>query len=82
MNHFRQSDDRNVRTFANDFRFSERDGKGFFWDFPLQLIETLVFKEDHRVVIANRLNQQAFGIVRVRGHDTFESRDMGEEGIE
>ena len=42
-------------------------------------IEILVLAEDHRVVVADRLDEQSLGVVGVGRTDDLEARNMGED---
>ena len=45
------------------------------------VVKPLGFEEDHRVVILDRGDQQALGIIGVRGDDHLEPGRMGETGL-
>ena len=45
-------------------------------------VEHLVLEEDHRVVVADGLDEQALGVVGRRGHDDLQPRDVGEDRVQ
>src|SRR5436190_2492726 len=45
------------------------------------VVEPLGLEKNHRIVVLDRGNQQALGVVRVRRHDGFQARDMGEQRL-
>jgi len=55
----REGDHRDVFALAHQIRFAERHGVSVLRHFALARIERLVFEEDHRVVVADRLNEKA-----------------------
>ena len=55
---------------AHDVRLAEGNGVGLLGHLALEAVQVLVLAEDHRVVVADRLDQQALGVVGVaRAHD-------------
>ena len=54
------------------FGLAERDGVGLVRHLALHVVHRLVLEEDHRVVVADRLDQQPLGVVGVgRQRRTF-----------
>src|SRR5580693_433792 len=82
MHHAGERDDRDVVAVADDVGFAERDRIGLVGDFGTQIVHQLVFAEDHRVVVADRLDQQALGVIGIGRHDAFEPRHRGEDVVE
>jgi hypothetical protein len=63
--------------------YAERDRGGLFGHrLGLAEIEQLVLEEDHRVVVADRGDQQALGVVGRGGRDHHEARHVGEPGLQ
>ena len=53
-----------VVAFAQEVGFAKRHGIELFRDFTLHAVEHFVFAENHRVVVADGLDQQALGVIR------------------
>src|ERR1700691_5171093 len=45
------------------------------------VVETLRLEEDHRIVILDRRDQEALGVVWIRGHDDLETADMRKDPL-
>jgi len=55
---------------VRDIRFAERDRIGFLRHVAFHAVQQLVLAEDHRIVVADRLDQKALrGVGRRRAHD-------------
>ena len=81
VDHGSQRDDGHVGAFAGVVGHAERDGVRLFGYFALDVVKRFVFTEHHRVVVANRLDQQAFNVVRRRRHHHFEARRGGKNMV-
>ena len=68
-----------VAPFARDVRLAKRDRIRLFRDLRLRIVEALVFQEDHRVVVADGLDQQPLAVVGVRGADHLHAGDVRED---
>src|SRR3954454_12233929 len=77
-----ERDDRHVAALADDVRLGERDRVRLLRHVALDRVEGLVLEEDDRVVVADRLDQEALGVVRVRRHDDLQPGDVGEDRIQ
>jgi hypothetical protein len=45
------------------------------------VVEPLGLEEDHRIIVLDRRDQQALGIVGIGRNDRLEARDVGEQGL-
>ena len=79
MDHHAVGHDRAVAAVAHHVRFRKRDGIGFLRHVGLGGVEILVLAEDHRIVVADRLDEQSLGVVGIGGTDDLEPGNMGEE---
>jgi hypothetical protein len=70
LHHAAVGDDGHVVAFAH-VGLAEGHGVALFRHLAFHGVEQLVLQEDHRVVVADRLDQQALGVVGVDGHTTF-----------
>ena len=66
VHHPPDRDDRDVAALADDVRLAERDRVALLRHLAGDVVEHLVLGEDHRVVVADGLDEQALGVVRVR----------------
>ena len=82
LHHAPERDDRHVVALAHDVGLAERDRVRLLGHVALERVEHLVLEEDHRVVVADRLDQQALGVVGVRRHDDLQPRDVGEDRVQ
>src|SRR5690349_5234968 len=74
VDHCRVGDDAQVSSFPSDARFSNWNDVVFGGNLFLNAtVEIFVFKEDARIVVADRCLDQAFGVVRCGGTDYLES---------
>ena len=81
MHHAGERHDRHVVAVAHDVGLAERDRIGLVRHLGAQIVHQLVFAEDHRVVVADRLDQQTLGVIGIRRHDAFETGDGGENPV-
>ena len=65
VHHAAEGDDRHVVALARHVRLAEGDGVGLVRHLHLHVVHGLVLKEDDRVVVADRLCQQALRLVGV-----------------
>lgn len=66
-----------VVAVAEEVRLAEGYAVQLLGYLALHRIEQLVLAEDHRVVVADRLDQQALGVVGRRRADHLEAGDVG-----
>ncbi len=81
MHHAGERDDCDVVAVADDVGFAERDRIGLVRDLGPEVVHQLVFAEDYRVVVADRLDQQPLRVVSIGRHDAFEPGDRGEDVV-
>ena len=62
--HAADRDHRDVFTFAQQVRLAKRDRVRTVGHFALARVERLVLEEHHGIVVADRLDQQALGVIR------------------
>ena len=78
----RIGDDRHVPALAADGGLTERDLVIALRHLGLGRLDALVLEIDDRIVVGDRRDEEALGVVGVRGRDDLQSRDMGEERLE
>ena len=71
LHHAAEGDDGDVVALAGHVGLAEGDRIGLVRDLLLHVVQGLVLEEDHRVVVADRLDQQALGLVGEDGSTTF-----------
>ena len=79
--HTADRDHRDMLALAHERRFAERDRVVALRDRAFARVERLVLEEHHRVVVADRREHQALGIVGVGGHDHLEARHGGDQRV-
>ena len=82
MDHIGRRHDGDVLAFALDIGLAKGDGVIPFRDLPFHGIKHFVFKENHRVVVANRFDQKPLGIIGRAGHDHLQPGKMHEQGFQ
>ena len=71
MNHLGQGDDGHIATLANHFGFAKGDRVEFLRHLALQRIELFVLEENHRIIVADRFDQESFGVIGRGRYDTL-----------
>ena len=72
VHHPAERHDGDVVALAGDVGLAERDRVGLVRDLDSSSsYMRLVLEEDHRIVVADRLDQEALGLVGVAGSTTF-----------
>ena len=83
VHHSPEGDNGRIVALAGDVRLAEGNGVGLVRHLDLLVVHGLVLEEDHRIVVADRLDQQALGLIGARTAVThLQARDMGEDRIE
>ena len=82
VHHPAEGDDRDVAC-PRARRWPRRTGScSCLRHLALEVVQDLVLAEDHRVVVADRLDQQALGVVRRARAHHLQARDVGEERVQ
>ena len=79
MHHQPVGDDADRTPFAHDRGFAEWNRVRGLGHLAFETVEVLVLAEDHRVVVADALDQQPLGVVRRARADDLEPGDVGEQ---
>ena len=82
MHHAAEGDDQRVVALAHDVRLGERNRVAAIRDLALGVVEQLVLQEDHRIVVADRLDQQPLRVIGAGGDHHLQPGDMGEDRIQ
>ena len=79
VHHQAIGDDRAVLAFAHHVGFSQRNGVRALGHFAFHGVKVFVLAKNHRVVVPDRLDQQALGVVRRAWAHHLEPRNVREQ---
>src|SRR5262249_22968406 len=71
-----RGNDRHVGAFRDHPRLAEWDRVVAFGNRSVDVVKPAMFEEHHRIVVLDASDKQPFGVVRRRGHDDLEPRNM------
>ncbi len=81
VHHAAGCDNGDIGSRALDVRDAKGDGVFFGRHWALEIVHHFVFEKGDGVIVADSRLEQAFGVVRGRGQDDLEARDVAQPGV-